>query len=619
MTSKKILAFNNLLEIICGGCISVFLLIFIGSQKNLADDNIYISSSNQNMYSIQYLDNAVFKPLDELKKDNSPETNYNCLIGNTLIEYWVHAYGTSSGEEAYSVQQTSDGGYVIAGNTTTFGEDMWIVKLDSSANISWQIRYGQEYQDIAYSIQQTSDNGYIVGGSTFINMSGRETDIWILKLNSTGAVIWSNWYGGISDEWVNSVQQTSDGDYIAAGTTYSFGTGGCNVWVSKLNSAGGTTWQKTYGIGNADEAYFIQQTNDTGYIMAGSTYSASSSYDMWILKLDATGNVIWQKSYGGTNSDYARSVKQTSDSGYIAAGSTSSFGAGGSDAWIIKLDSTGTIIWQRAYGGVNSDEAYSVLQDSDGSYIIAGRTNSFGAGLYDFWLLKIDSNGNIIWQKTYGGTLNDYARSVIKTSDGSFLVAGSGASFGTGGLDFWVMKINPSGNIGSCSIMNNSTATVSNSNATVVNTNATVSSSPSSSGSVFANSSYTIGDDTIICQNLPPGTVPDNDNYPGTPLTLSKSGINLVLAWGAPGGTCQTQDYGIYRGILPWSGYNHSSVICSTGGATTATIAAGNNSYYYLVVAQNSGNEGSYGLDSSNIQRPASATPCFTQQIGSCN
>ena len=659
MTNKKILEFNNLSGVICSGTIVAYLLISMSSHNNFANENMPGSSSNRHMYSIQYLDDTLFKPINGLTlssiennftndsissesqnaslhaamkksatqslaiadkiKSNLPEINYGGLISDTLIAYWIHAYGTGASEEAYSVQQTSDGGYIVAGSTSLYGGDMWTVKLDSSANIMWQKRFGQDYQDIAYSIQQTSDNGYIVGGSTFINMSGRETDIWIMKLDSTGGTTWSNWYGGIDDEWANFVQQTSDGGYIVAGTTYSFGTGGRNIWVSKLNSAGSTTWQKTYGIGNADDAYFIQQTSDGGYIIAGSTYSAPSGYDMWILKLDSTGNVTWQKSYGGTSADYARSIKQTSDNGYIIAGSTSSSGAGGSDVWVIKVDSAGTISWQNTYGGTNNDAAYAVLQDIDGSYIIAGQTNSFGAGLYDFWVLKLDGSGNIIWQKTYGGPLNDYARSVIKTSDGSFVVAGSGASFGSGVLDFWVLKIDSSGNAGSCSLMNNSSAIFFNSNATVVNTSSTVLSPPSSSESIFAYSSYTIGVDTMICQSSPPGAVPDNDNYPGTPLTLSKSGTNLVLAWGAPGGTCQTQNYGIYRGTLPWSGYNHSSVTCSTGGATTATIATETNSYYYLIVAQNFGNEGSYGLDSSNIQRPASSTPCLAQQIGSCN
>jgi len=205
-----------------------------------------------------------------------------------------------------------------------------------------------------------------------------------------------------------------------------------------------TEWNRTYGGTDDDQAFSVRQTSDGGYIIAGLTYSfGAGSCDAWLVKTDTSGNMVWNKAYGGTSWDDAKSVVQTSDGGYIIAGYTYSFGAGGGDFWLVKTDSNGEMVWNKTYGGTDDDYAYSVQQTIDAGYIIAGLTESFGAGWEDFWLVKTDSNGEMVWNKTYGGTGNDWAFSVQQTSDGGYVIAGLTGSVVavTYQQDFWLIKV----------------------------------------------------------------------------------------------------------------------------------------------------------------------------------
>jgi predicted secreted protein len=377
---------------------------------------------------------------------------------------WDRAYGGSDHYMAYSIQQTSDGGYILAGDTYSFDEagysniDLWVLKLDASGNAAWQKTYGGDEggweQDWARSIQQTSDGGYIVAGYT-TSFDAVYYDAWVLKLDASGNAAWQKTYGGERFDWVYSIQQTSDEGYIMAGKTDSFGAGWgypYDAWVLKLDASGNAAWQKTYGGSGYDWAYSIQQTSDEGYIVAGKTDSFGvDGCDTWVLKLDASGNAAWQKTYGGSNSDMAYFIQQTSDDGYILAGETKSFGAGDYDAWVLKLDASGNTAWQKTYGGSMYDMASSIQQTSDGGYILAGNTDSFGAGGRDTWILKLDASGNVAWQKTYGGSDSDWASSVQQTSDWGYVVAGGTKSFGAGDYNAWVLKLEVDGVIsGSC-------------------------------------------------------------------------------------------------------------------------------------------------------------------------
>jgi uncharacterized delta-60 repeat protein len=315
---------------------------------------------------------------------------------------------------------------------------------------TWARTYGGGDEDFAYSIRQTSDGGYIVAGKTGSFGAGHG-DIWVLKLNASGDVVWQKTYGGRDYEEAYSIQQTTDGGYIVSGRTGSFGAGHADIWVLKLNASGDVVWQKTYGGRDYEEAFSIQQTTDGGYIVAGVTGSfGAGEDDIWVLKLNARGDVVWQKTYGGRYGDWAFCTQQTSDGGYIVAGVTESFGAGGRDFWVLKLDASGQVLWQKTYGGIYDDEAFSIQQTTDGGYIAAGETYSSGAGYTDVWVLKLDAGGNVQWQKTYGWGGYDSATSIQQTSDGGYIVAGWTESFGAGGRDFWVLKLDRNGDVANC-------------------------------------------------------------------------------------------------------------------------------------------------------------------------
>jgi len=383
---------------------------------------------------------------------------------SSLNAQWARTYGGFSTEHAYSIQQTSDGGYIVAGETHSFGagdQDFWVLKLSSTGAIEWQRTYGGNSWDWPYSIQQTSDGGYIVAGITYSFGAGN-TDIWILKLFSTGAIEWQRTYGGSEDDWAHSIQQTSDGGYIVVGFTCSFGFVWEEVWVLKLYSDGSIEWQRTYGGSYNDAAYFILQTSDGGYIVAGETQSyGAGNTDIWILKLYSDGSIEWQRTYGGSYNDAARSIQQTSDGSYIVAGYTESFGPS-IDIWILKLNSNGTTIeWQHSYGGSDYEQARSIRQTIDGGYVVVGDTLSFGAGIEDIWILKLNPDGTTIeWQRTYGGSNNERAYSILQTSDEGYVVAGQTYSFGSIG-DFLILRLYSDGDIDpSCGFIGTSTATI---------------------------------------------------------------------------------------------------------------------------------------------------------------
>jgi uncharacterized delta-60 repeat protein len=363
---------------------------------------------------------------------------------------WDKTYGGSSDDRAFSIQQTTDGGYVVAGHTLSKGAgeaDFWVIKLDPNGDIIWDKTYGGGSVDWAFSIQQTTDGGYVVAGDTSSKGAGK-FDFWVIKLDPNGDIIWDKRYGGSSHDQAFSIQQTTDGGYVVAGHTESKGAGEYDFWVIKLKANGDIIWDKRYGGSSHDQARSIQQTTDGGYVVAGHTLSkGAGDGDFWVIKLDPNGDIIWDKTYGGSSEDGAFSIQQTTDGGYVAAGFTESKGAGEHDLRVIKLKANGDIIWDKTYGGSSEDLAFSIQQTTDGGYVVAGYPESKGAGGFDFWVIKLDPNGDIIWDKTYGGSSHDQAFSIQQTTDGGYIVAGYTKSKGAGEDDLWVIKLDPNGNI----------------------------------------------------------------------------------------------------------------------------------------------------------------------------
>jgi len=253
--------------------------------------------------------------------------------------------------------------------------------------------------------------------------------------------------GGPASEEGKSLIQTSDGGYAIAGTTKSFGVGSGDVYIVKLDANGNLQWTKTIGGKNWEEGHSLIQTSDGGYAIAGTTTSfGAGGTDVYVVKLDANGNLQWTKTIGGKNWEEGLALIQTSDGGYAIAGATPSFGAGEKDVYVVKLDANGNLQWTKTIGGKNDDYGFSLIQTSDGGYAIAGYTKSFGAGGEDVYVVKLDAKGNLQWTKTIGAK-NKYPSKLplIQTSDGGYAIAGYTSSFGAGETDVYVIKLDKNG------------------------------------------------------------------------------------------------------------------------------------------------------------------------------
>ena len=366
---------------------------------------------------------------------------------------WIKTYGGKHDDRGYSVQQTTDGGYIIAGYSFSFRDslygDVYLIKTNASGDTAWTKTYGGTNVDVGWSVQQTSDGGYIVAGQT-ASFGAGYTDVYLIKTNASGDTTWTRTYGATYNDLGYSVQQTSDGGYVISGATDSYGVGG-DVYLVKTNAAGDTLWTRTCGGTGEERGYSVQQTTDGGYIVAGNTYIAGRNHDVYIVKTNASGDTLWTRTCGGTGEDMGYSVQQTTDGGCIVAGYSTSFEAGYASVYVIKTNASGDTQWTRTYGGASHDYGYSARQTSDSGYIITGTTYSFGAGDYDAYLVKTNAAGDTQWTRTYGGTGEDVGYWVRQSADGGYIIAGYTSPFAGGGnnnFDIYLIKTDANGNAG---------------------------------------------------------------------------------------------------------------------------------------------------------------------------
>ena len=388
---------------------------------------------------------------------------------SVLHAQWARALGGASTDVASFARATSDGGIVACGFTASSGaggEDAWVVRLDSSGTVLWQRAYGGPADDRAYVIQEAPGAGFIVLGWTeSFGAGGR--DAWVLRLDDSGNVVWQRAYGGAGFDQGDDIRFTPDGGFIAACFTTSAGAGQEDLWLLKLDAAGGIQWQRTLGGTAADLAEHVETTSDGGYLATGFTRSFGfGRNDVWVIKLSPSGDVLWQRVIGAPGDDIPEYLEKTADGGFVIAGATDSFGAGGTDAFLLKFDASGVLQWQRAYGGSGADYAESVRQTGDGGFIIGGHTDSSGAGGHDVWAVRLDASGDVLWQRTYGGEGEDFAYSLQPAaSGGGVIAAGATRSFGAGSDDVFLLRIASDGRVApSCSLGVPSAASASSPN-----------------------------------------------------------------------------------------------------------------------------------------------------------
>ena len=423
--------------------------------------------------SIYYLMNLFFVVLFFI---NCYEDNDNSTTKDQDIEIdFITTLGGSKNESAQAIINTTDGGYAILGHaqsmdgdvTTKSNEsyDYWLLKYDATNQLEWQKTYGGSADDRGADLIQTSDGGYVmVGKSKSNDLQVSENagfdDFWVVKLDSNGSVYWENSFGFAGSDVPYSIIQTNDDGYLLTGVldvSASNGQGdrnsilsrhaGGDYWVIKLNSNGVKQWSNYYGGSFTDTAYDAIQTEDDGYIIVGSSDSNDvditnnkGTYDFWIIKISATGNLVWEKSFGGSEIDEAHAINKSADGNYLIAGDTRSSDLdisqnnGAADLWVIKITPEGTLLWEKTLGGSSFDVGRSVSKTQDNGFIISGSSRSTNAsfssnkGQNDAWVIKLNSGGDLEWQKTIGGSEVDFFYDTVELNDQTVVAVGDSNS-----------------------------------------------------------------------------------------------------------------------------------------------------------------------------------------------
>jgi hypothetical protein len=309
----------------------------------------------------------------------------------------------------------------------------------------WTRVFGGGDDDWAQSVLITPDGGYVLAGTTQSSAMGR-ADFDLIKTDSTGKSLWSKTFGGGDEEVCGGAVMTSDGGYIIAGSTLSFGVPLASIFVVKTDAKGDTLWTRVFPHQYGSMAEDVIQTSDGGYALAGREGTAGEGHNMYLMRLDATGKQLWTKSYGGKAWDDAQVVRETRDGGFVVCGRTESFGYGKSDAYVVKTDAKGDTLWTRTYGGHLNERGHDI-QQVDGGYIVAGETESTGHGMQDVYLVRTNDQGDTLWTRAFGGTKEDIGTAVIITADGGFAVTGHTFSKGHGDADVYLVKTDAAGKL----------------------------------------------------------------------------------------------------------------------------------------------------------------------------
>jgi hypothetical protein len=340
-----------------------------------------------------------------------------------------------------TVQQTNDEGYIIVATIYAYGygNKIWLIKTDLQGTRIWDRIFDPNSPGAyGWSVRQTRDGGYIIAGGRDANFN--HEDLWLIKTNSTGYLQWSRIFNFMHSASAFSIEQTVDNGYIATGRI-DIDWYNSSILLFKIDSNGNGLWNRTFGGVKGNGGHSVQLSNDGGYIITGFTSYYSNNLDTWLIKTDANGNPLWNKTFGGTGEDMGYSVQRTNDGGYIITGVTSSnpVGGGARDVWLIKTDGYGNKTWDHHFGNSNSADGHSVQQTSDGGYIIAG--NNVG-----IWLIKTDIAGNMLWDKKFTSTsagLHAYGNFVQQTNDGGYIITGYKGASGTPSA-VWLIKVGPS-------------------------------------------------------------------------------------------------------------------------------------------------------------------------------
>ncbi|MBN2536785.1 hypothetical protein JXB37_00750, partial [candidate division WOR-3 bacterium] len=346
------------------------------------------------------------------------------------------AFGGAELDYGFAVVQTDDGGYLVAGETESFGagfRDVWLVRTDSLGDTLWTRTYGTANYDAAFALAPASNGGHWVAGAAA--RSNGYTDVWLARIDAAGDTCFTRTWGGQYNDYGFSVVATGDGGCAITGETQSFGAGYSDGWLLKVNASGDTSWTRTFGTANYDFLYSVRAVPAGGYILAGSTRLPSGQEDAWLLRTDGDGIESWSRVFATTGFEELRTAVPTSDGGFAAAGTAP--GVSRNHFWLVKTDAAGDTLWTRVYERwpTTGEVGYSMAQTMDGGYVMTGSSQA-----EDVWVVRTDAAGDTLWTRLIGGSQPDAGRSVIQAADGGFALTGYTRSYGGGWLDVWLVK-----------------------------------------------------------------------------------------------------------------------------------------------------------------------------------
>ena len=376
-------------------------------------------------------------------------------IDNMVFSQYIRfrkTIGSTGYDFGMSAQQTTDKGYIIGGSTSSFGNgtsDIYLLKTDSMGIAKWQRTYGGINIDRGTCVRQTTDKGFIISGYTN-SIGAGGYDAYLIKTDSMGVKQWEKTYGGSDWDFANCVEQTNDGGYIICGSTYSYGKGKQDFYLLKTNQSGDTLWTRTYGGINDEEAKSVIQTSDGGFLLTGYTKSMGDTLgDFYTVKTNALGDTLWTNRFGGPQEDFSNDVLEKTAGGYIVGGGTKSFGNGDSDGIIVKISTAGISDTIYTIGLAGFEEFESITQRSDGKIAMVGTTTSFGNanGVGDIYFVILNNQLSFYNSNTYGSLESDIGYSIEKTSDRGFIICGITKGYNSNGLeDIYLIKTDTLGN-----------------------------------------------------------------------------------------------------------------------------------------------------------------------------
>jgi hypothetical protein len=364
------------------------------------------------------------------------------LVSPGFAVVWQKTIGGSGTDVAYSVAQTRDSGYIVVGYTSSRGagkKDVWLVKTNALGDTLWTRTYGGANDDIGWSVAQTRDGGYVIAGETYSFGAGFN-DLYIIKTDAVGNPTWSKFYGSYAFEAGYSVAETQADGYIVGG--YTLATGSAQGYLVRVSASGDSLWTTAYGTGNGDYAYCVRQTSDGAFIATGSHEAPSGHTEISLARVNQAGDLVWVQGHLSSDNSAGRSVEPASG-GYLVTGFSGPIG--NEDIKLFKTDTAGQTSTYYTYQGPGTDMAFDARLLPDNGCIIAGKTNSFGAGGSDAYMIRVNSAYDSLWTHTYGGPRDDQGNSVSPTFDGGFIIAGSTRSFGVESTDVFLIKTDANG------------------------------------------------------------------------------------------------------------------------------------------------------------------------------